>query len=151
MVQGRAYSVITDSFAVTAAKDILEIVAPADAVVSVSRIQVTQATQTASEALQVQVHRSAASGTGTAATANPLEVGDPAFGGSCEFNHTVDTTPGVILSFEGWNVLTPYILHFTPEEEIVISPSGVLVVRLDTSPGASMNMSVVAWFREIGG
>lgn len=150
MVLGRAYTVTMDAISISAAKDIVELAAPATMIASVSKIEVTQETQTSSEALAIQVHRSAATGTGTAVTARPTENGGPAAAVTAKVNHTVDTTPGNILYRGGWNVLTPFILHFTPEEEFTIPPSGFLVVRLEVAPGAAMTISATVHFREIG-
>lgn len=147
---GRGYTVTMDAVAVTAAQDLIEIVAPSDGVCIIDRVEVSQETQTSSEALAIQLHRSSASGTGTSATPRPIQAGDAAFGGTAEVDHSADTTPSVVLLRSGWNVLAPYIWHPTPEERIIVPPSGVFVVRLESAPGASMTMSAVVSFREIG-
>lgn len=151
---GRKYALSIASQAQTAAKTIMEIAAPADAIVTVERISIGQTSFDTSENLGTTVQRVTTTGTGTATTPRPLEVGDPAFGGTCETNSTIEPTydaNGILYEF-GWNVLSG--LLWTPaddDELIALSPSGLVGVNIDVAPSASMNFSYGATFREMGG
>lgn len=148
---GRMYSVIMDAVSVSAAKDLLRLSAPADAVVVIHEVTVSQEASETSEQVAIQLMRASTDGTGTAATAKQLESGDPAFGGSAVANLTVDTTAGDTLRREGANLLSGYKYLPTPEARPVISPSGRFVVRLEDAPAAARTMTVEVIFEEIGG
>ncbi len=152
---GRMYSVSNSVAGVTTAIDLLRISAPADAVIVVHKIIVTQETEfgdAASEQMDIQFHRGSTDGSGGATpTARPLEVGDAAFGGTVATGNTTQSTEGVILHVEAANVMAGFVYPPTPEERIVLSPSGRLIVELPTVPDDSIDFRVVAIFEEIGG
>ncbi len=148
---GRMYTVTMDAAAVTAAKDLMRISAPSDAVVILHEVKVTQDESESSEQLPIQIHRASTDGTGTAATARPLQEGDAAFGGAAVVNLTADATAGDIVWRESQNVLNGWHWLPTPEGRPVISPSGRMVIRLDAAPGASTKFTAVALVEEIGG
>jgi hypothetical protein len=151
---GRKYGLSIASQAQIAAKTLMEIAAPADAVVTVERISIGQTSFDTSENLGTTVQRVTTTGTGTATTPRPLEVGDAAFGGTCETNSTIEPTydaNGILYEF-GWNVLSG--LLWTPaddDELIALSPSALVGINLDVAPSASMNFSYGATIREMGG
>lgn len=148
---GRMYTVLMDAISVSAAKDLMRISAPSDAIVVLHEVKVTQDTIETSEQLPIQINRASTDGTGTGATARALEDGSQAFGGSAVVNLTADTTPGNILWREAQNILNGWHYLPTPESRPVISPSGRIVVRLDAAPDAGTTFSVVAVIEEIGG
>ncbi len=148
---GRLYSVLMDAVSVSAAKDLLRLSAPADAVVVVHEVTVSQEASETSEQVAIQLQRASTDGTGTSATPRPMEVGSTAFGGTAVVNLTADTTPGDILRREAANLLSGYKYLPTPETRPVISPSGRFVVRLEDAPAAARTMSVEVIFEEIGG
>lgn len=149
---GRMYTVVADAIAVAAADDLLRISAPSDAAVILHEVLVTQEAQETSEQLAVQIQRSSTDGTGTAVVPEQLELGDPVFGGTCSRTITVDTTiDGLPIWRSGQNVLNGWHYLPTPEGRPTISPSGRIVVRMDTAPAASMTVNTYALFEEIGG
>ena len=152
---GRMYSATFEEVAVTAVQDLFELVAPADSAVilhSVSISQSSDAGDAQSEMLNLLYHRGSTSGSlGTTVTPAPLNLGDAAFGGTCEANNTTQSTEGTILRAENFNVLAGYLWQPTPEERIVISPSGRLIIELQTTPADSLTMSGTIVFEEIGG
>ena len=151
---GRMYGVGIASQAQTAAKTLIEVAAPADSVVFIERVYITQTSFDTSENLGSTFQRITASGTGTATTPRPLQAGDAAYGGTVETNATIEPTydaNGVIAEL-GFNVLSG--LLWTPandDEVIVLSPSALVGVNLDVAPSASMNFSYGCTIREIGG
>lgn len=151
---GRMYGVGIASQAQTAAKTLIEVAAPADSVVFVERVYIKQTSFDTAEVLGSTFQRISASGTGTATTPRPMQVGDAAFGGTVETNATIEPTydaAGVLVE-EAFNVAVGLV--WTPgndDEVMVISPSALLGVNLDVAPSASMNFSYGCTLREIGG
>lgn len=150
-MSGRMYTVIMDAQSISTADDLMRISAPADACVVIHHVKITQDAGETSEQLPIQFQRSTTDGTGTAVTARPLSKGDAAFGGTAVVALTVDTTLDVILWREGQNVLNGWEWVATPEERIVISPSGRFVIRLDAAPAAALTFTITAVIEEIGG
>ena len=152
---GRMYTVSNSVAGVTTAIDLLRISAPSDAVVIVHKVLVTQETEfgdAASEQMDIQFHRGSTDGSGGASpTARPLEVGDTAFGGTVATGNGTQSTEGVILHAEAANVMAGFVWAPTPEERVVLSPSGRLIVELPTAPDDSIDFRVTAYFEEIGG
>ena len=148
---GRLYSALMDAVSVSAARDLLRLSAPADAVVVIHEVTVSQEASETSEQVAIQLMRASTDGTGTTATARALEAGDAAFGGTVVTNLTVDTTAGDILRREAANLLAGYRYLPTPETRPVISPSGRFVVRLEDAPAAAQTMTVEVILEEIGG
>jgi hypothetical protein len=151
---GQLYTVAIGSQAQTAAKTLIEIAAPSDAVVLVERIWLKQTSFDTSENLGVKVQRITTTGTGTATTPEPLQVGSAAFGGTVETNSTIEPTytASTEIIEDGFNVLSGYLWTPANDDEIlVISPSALLGFSLDVAPSASMNFSYGCTLREVGG
>jgi len=152
---GRMYSTVFEEVAVTAAQDLFEINAPADAVVVLHSCIVTQSSDAGDaedEQLSIIFHLGSTSGSGgSLPTEHPLELGSPAFGGTVEVNNTSQSTEGSILHAEAFNVRAGFYYRPTPEERIVISPSDRLIIELQTAPADSLTMSGTIIFEEIGG
>jgi hypothetical protein len=151
---GYVYHVELPSTAVTAAKTLVQIKAGA-AALELLEVRVSQITKTASELLEVQILRKTAAATVTSFT--PLKVGgsaDPAslaVGGTSATgnNASAEGTNGDIL-FKGiWNVLNgEYIYLPTPEDRIWVPQAGIIGIKLNTAPAASMNIICIAHFVE---
>jgi len=141
-----------DAISVTVAKDLMRISAASTRVCILHSVTITQDTSEVSEQLPFQIERVSTDGTGTTVTPEKLGgVGDAAFAGTSTVNLTVDATiTGVPLHREAVNMLNGWYYRPTPEERISIPPSGRLVLRLETAPGAALTMTVVAIVEEIG-
>jgi len=149
---GRMYSAVFEEVSVSAAQDLFEINAPSDASVVVHGCEISQSSDTDSEMLNILIHRASASGSGgSSVTASPLEVGDAAFGGTVEANNTSGGTEGTKIHAACFNVLNGWLWMPTPECRPVISPSGRLVIELQTAPGDALTMSGTVYFEEVGG
>jgi len=148
----RTYSVTMAGTSVSAAKDLFRLSAPSTGIVELIRWEGTQDTSETSEQLPWSLYRASTDGTGTSATARPFEVLDAAFSGTCVVNLSADTTksPTEALWRSGQNIGVGVLYHPVPEERIIIPPSGRLVGRLETAPGAAINISMTITFREIG-
>ena len=152
---GRMYSAVFEEIAVTAVQDLFEINAPSDAIVVLHGLEIAQSSDAGDsedEQLALLIHRGSTSGSGgSAPTARPMELGDAAFGGTVEANNTTQSTEGTHLHATAFNVRAGYFKEWTPETRIVISPSGRLIIELQTAPADSLTMSGTIYFEEIGG
>lgn len=155
MARGRMYSAVFEKVAVTAAQDLFELNAPADAVVIVHSVKITQDTEEGdaeAEQLSVLAHMGSTSGSGgSTPTPTPKQLGSPAFGGTVEANNTSQSTEGTFQDTEAWNVQIGLHWIFTPDEQIVISPSDRLIIELQDAPTDSITMSGTITFEELGG
>lgn len=154
----RMYTVQFNGVAVTAQQDFFEIVAPADAIVRIHEIglsQITEIGDAMEEGLSILMKSgSTTSGSGgTAPTAVPIEFGDAAFGGTCEVNNTTKATAGTIVTHQAWswNIRMPFQHIWTPEQWPKLSPSRRWTLELATTPLDSITMSGYVAFEEIGG
>lgn len=155
---GRIYSVQFNNVAVSAAQDLFEIVAPADAAVVLHSLIVGQSSDAGdAEAellrwLILRGHTTSGSG-GSSVTPVPLAAGDAAFGGTAEANNTTAATGGTPATVHAdvFNVALGIQYRPTPEERIIISPSQRLVVNLPGAPADALTMSGTAIIEEIGG
>jgi len=154
MATGRVFTVLMEDIGVTVAKDLFRISAPADGIVLIHEVSLTQSSDAGdaeSEQLPVQLQRSSTDGTGTSATPEKMQVGSGAFGGSAVTNLTVDTTQtAAALRKAAQNVMNGWHWLFTPETQIVVPPSGRFVVRLDAAPTDSLTMHGYVVIEEIG-
>lgn len=157
---GRYYSVSFSAVAVSAAQDLFELNAPANAgarirLHDVRLVQTSDVATSDSEVLRVSVLRYSSGSTsgsgGSAPTPAPLESGDPAATFTAEVNNTTTTTGGssVTLVEDGFNVLGggAFALSIPPDRR----PSAVngerLVIRL-TAPADALTMSGTAIVEE---
>jgi hypothetical protein len=149
------YSATFDQVGVTAAQDLFQLTAPADAVVRIHAVYISQSSDAgdaASEQLNILVHRGSTDGSGgSAPTPSPLQVGFPSAGTAIEANNTSQSTEGTNIHTDCFNVMAGWTWIPTPETRPVISPSGRLVVELQTAPSDSLTMSGTVVFEEIGG
>ena len=154
VIMGRMYAVVFEEVAATAAQDVFEINAPADAVVILHSVTITQSTDAGdseAEMLPILFHLGSTSGSGgSAPTASPLEVGTVAFGGTVEVNNTSQSTEGVFMHAEAFNIQAGFYYRPTPEERIIIAPSDRLIIELQAAPTDSINLNGVAIIEEFG-
>ncbi len=152
---GRIYSASFEEVAVTAAQDLFEVVAPADASVIIHSVTITQSTDAGdaqAEMLPILIHRGTATGSGgSSVTASPLQVGDAAFGGTVEANNTSQSVEGTFLHAEAFNVQIGFYFLPPPEDRPVVSPSALFIVELQAAPDDSITVNGTVVFEEIGG
>ncbi len=152
---GRIYSATFEEVSVSAIQDLFELVAPTDLSVAVHGLVLSQSSDAGdseSEQLNILVHRATTSGSaGSTPTPAPLAVGDVASTVTVEANNTTQGTEGTIIHSECFNVMAGLQIWLPPECRWIISPSGRLVVELQTAPGDAITMSGTIYFEEIGG
>lgn len=157
---GRFYAVNFSAVAVSAAQDLFELNAPANAAArirlhSLSLIQTSDVAAADSEVLRVSVKRSSSASTsgsgGSAPTPTPLESGDPAATFTAEVNNTTQVTGGttVVLCEDGFNVLSgwQWSLPIPPDRRPSAINGERLVVSL-TAPADALTMSGTAIVEE---
>lgn len=153
MRKGYTYYVEMPSTAITTAKTLLQIKAGA-AALQILGVYISQVTKTTSEMLEYQLLRKSAAATVTSQTPLKLNPGDPAslaVGGtsSTGYNASAEGTNSDIIHKVHWNVLNGYDLYLPiPEGRIHVPQGGILGVKLNTAPAASMNLIVGVQFEE---
>lgn len=159
---GRIYTAQFTDVAVTAQQDLFELLAPTDGIVLVHDIHISQVSEVKDaeeEGLTLKMVRGVGTVTsgsgGTTPTAQPIQDGDTAFGGTVEANNTTKMVVGTgtleQLAAWAWNVRMPFEKIFTPETRPVISPGNRLTLELATTPADSITMSGTITFEEVGG
>ena len=148
---GRIYVASGDLASWTTAGDIVELIAPSDAVVVVHSLYLKQSTTETDDTCSLLFSRVGTSGSGGGAiTARPMEVGDAAFGGTIEEGNTTDSTGNTVLHNWSFSTLAGFEKIWTPETRPVLSPSGAVVL----STGDDLTSLTLEWgieFEEIGG
>jgi len=154
-MKGLVYTASFDGIAKTAAGDFIEIAAPADAAVVLIGGHLGQSLDfgdAAAEMLRISLARAATSGSGgTTATARPHQVGFPASGSVCETNNTTPAGTKTIVKPFTFNIQAGWDYIPIPEDWLYLSPSGILVLDLISTPADSLTFSGWLTFMEIGG
>ena len=153
---GRKYTASFDNIVVSAAQDVFEINAPADAIVDVLAAYLGQSSDygdSEAEGLRVTIEKSTGlTGSGGAAvTPETHEGGDSAFGGTVERNNTTRATTRAIKHEDVFNIQVGWEYRPTFEERITISPGARLLISLPGAPNDPVNMSGSVVLEERGG
>jgi len=154
MAKGYIYHVRLSQTAITAAKTLIQIKAGA-APIDILEARVYQITKTSSELLTLQWLRKSAAATVTSFTPLKLNPADPAalaVGGTSATgtNATAEGTDTDIVFEDVWNVLNGSWIYLpTPEDRIRIPQAGILGLKLNTAPAASMTLGAFIHFEEV--
>lgn len=159
MSLGMMYSAVFSGVAVTAQQDFFELLAPADAVVVIHHIQLSQSSDVgdaAEEGLSILLKRAIGSTSGTGGstpTPSKMQTGFAAAGSVVEANNTTKLSAGTTTTLfaDVWNVRAPWVWLPTPECRIVLSPSERFTVELGTTPADSLTCNGTIVFEELGG
>jgi hypothetical protein len=139
----------------TAAQDLFELVAPTDMSVAIHGLILSQSSDAGdseSEQINILIHRGTTSGSaGSTPTPAPMHVGDAASTVTVEANNTTQGTEGTILHSECFNVMAGLQIWWTPETRPIISPSGRIIVEMQSTLADAVTMSGTIYFEEIGG
>ena len=131
--------------------DLFEIVAPTNAIVELIKIIITQGSDVDSEQLTFSISRTDAAGSGgTAIIPTPTEVGFGAYTGTVHRGRTPAGTKTALWA-EAQNILNGWVWPPTPLENIVISPSGILCITLESTPADVLSMHGTIVFVVKGG
>jgi len=147
----KVYTVRMAPTSQAAAKTLVTVTAPATTILVLLRAWVAQKTLTASELMRILLQRASAAGTSTAVTPEKHQPSDSVFGGVAGVNHTVEPTyTGIPFNNEQVNVLNGFVWVPMPEERIIVPPSGIIGLRLDTAPSGASDFTAGLVFGEIG-
>lgn len=144
----RTYALI-DSRAVSTAITVLELTAPSTMALEITRAWMTQYSSATSAQMDVVLLRKAATITGTSITPVPLSPGLAATSATAKRTATAEGTDGDILAGDGVNVLTGWLWLPTPEERIIVPPSGRIAIKCPSAP-PSATYRYGMYYREIG-
>lgn len=155
---GQVFTAQFSGVAATAQQDLFEIVAPADAIVVIHDIDLSQ-TSEVGDAQEEQLLVLAKSGAttsgsgGSTVTPVPVMFDGTAFQGTVEANNTAKATTGTIVTHHAWAWPVRVGLQkiFTPETRPIISPGRRWTLELATTPGDSITINGTITFAVIGG
>jgi len=142
----RIYSVSMNNVAVTGAITLVQLKAGTASILRILRAWVSQSNLTSSAEQRVQILRKSGAATVTSFTPLLVDPGDAASNmvsstSGTGTNASAEGTDGDILVADNFNVLTGWLWIPTPEERIIIPPSGILGLKLPTAPASSMTTS----------
>ncbi|EFK96683.1 hypothetical protein LDC_1287 [sediment metagenome] len=146
------YTVPFDNLSVTndSDQDIFQITAPADAAVKLVGFEFYSATTTDERVRLRLVRRSTAGSGGAGAVEVPATGTSAAVGTAVVQLNTTPGTIGDILLAWYWSQLSPLTYAPIPEGMIVIPPSGILALNLETAVASTRNWSGWLKFAELG-
>lgn len=148
------YQVRIAQTAQTAAKTLIQIKAGSSAALEILFARVYQITKTTSELLNMQLLRKSAAATVTTFTPLKFDPNDPASaaaGGTSATgtNASAEGTDGDVLVDGMWNVLNGEWIHMpVPEERIWVPAAGIVALKLNTAPLASMTIGAEIHYAE---
>lgn len=151
----RVYSVRMIKVAVTGAITLLQIKAGATTTLKMMRAWCSQSNQTSSVMQDIVILRKSVAATVTSFIPLLLDPGDAAsaaIGGTSATgtNASGEGTDGDELVPDNFNVLNGWLWVPTPEERIIVPPSGIIGLKFPTAPGSSMTVSAGFLFGEEG-
>jgi hypothetical protein len=150
---GFVYTVRLAPTALTTAKTLIQIKA-GNAAIELLGAKIYQVTKTTSELLAIQILRKSAAATVTAFTPLKVSPANPsslAVGGTTAtgVTATAEGTDGDILEEDVWNVINGSWSYLPiPEQRIWVPASGIVGLKLNTAPAASMSVGAVIYFIE---
>ena len=153
MAVGRVYSVGFDALSVTndSSQDIWELVNGAGVSCVLLGFELYSATTSDERVRLTLLRRSSTGSGGSAATENPLDGGNTVTAAAA-VNTLVTTqgSAGAVLAAYQWSQLSPLIYLPTPEEQIIIPPSGRIALALGTAVATTRTWSGSLRWMEIG-
>lgn len=134
----RVYSIEHPNIAITSAvQSLIDFTAAATFTNTILRAWCGQKTNTTSAQQDIQIRRNSTTGTNvTAPTANPLETGMPAFGGTVRGLCTTEGTPGTVMYPDSFNWVNGWIFLATQFDQIMVPGGGICCLRTPTAPAA---------------
>lgn len=137
------YMATMEDVSVSAAKQLLRVSAPSDAVLWVLAAGVSNTDREADEMLGVKVLRVSTDGTGTSETPLAYNEESPAFPGTAVKDLSADGTAGDLLLADSFHIKNGWRFFWTPDTRPRVAPSGRIALRLDDAPGAATVLN--AW------
>lgn len=138
-----------DATVVSTARTLIQINAPATAVLEILRMWVTQTLSETSTQEEIQILRTSTAGTGTSFTPILVSTGTSAAGATATNNHTAEGTAGDSIIREGFNIINGWYYLPIPEERIFVAPSARIALKFPVAPASATFTAGIVW-SEIG-
>lgn len=153
----RVYEVSLNNTSVSTAITLVQLKAGSASILRILRAWCSQSNLTSSAQQAIEIVRKSAAATVTAFGA-PLK-NDPGDAASNMVSSTTGTgtvgtaegTDGDILYRDNFSVLNGWLWVPTPEERIIVGPSGIIALKFPVAPGAAMTLSAGFIVGEEGG
>ena len=135
----RIYSVRMDRVAISAAVTLVQLKTGTASTLRILRAWVSQHSMSSSAMQSVQILRKSAAATVTSFTPLLIDPGDAASNmvsstSGTGYNASAEGTDGDILVTDNFNVLNGWLWVPTPEERIIVAPSGILALKFPDAP-----------------
>lgn len=149
------YSVTFNAVAATTTQDLVEVTAPSSRRIRICGWEIGQSTESgdaADEALRLELitgHTTSGSG-GSSFTPLAVDGGNPAALASAEINNSTIASSGTaaVRHSTAFNVRAGHIWLPPPELRIVVATSGIVVLRMNSTPADSISFSGTLYFEE---
>jgi len=129
------YETHGDAQTVSTGITLLEVDAPATAVLKVLRAYVDQSSVTTSTTSRIRLLRKTASVTGTATPPTPSPLDASAASGCTTFwIATVEGTDGTVIKEDGFNYLNGWLWVPGDREAVIVPPSGRIALKFPAGP-----------------
>lgn len=138
-----------DATVISTAITLIQLNAPATAVLEILKAWVTQTLSEVSTQEEIQILRTTTAGTGTSFTPILISPGSAAAGATVTTNHSAEGTAGDSVIREGFNILNGWYYIPIPDERIYVAPSGRLALKFPAAPASATWSAGIIW-REIG-
>jgi hypothetical protein len=140
------YAYHMDAQAVSTAITILEVAAPATAVLRLIRAWCSQSNSTTSAMNTIEIVRKTATITGAATPPSVIPLdGSAASGVTQKWKATAEGTDGNIVYADAFNVLNGWLWLPVPEERIIVPPSGIIALKFPSAPASANYTAGLLW------
>lgn len=149
----RQFNIVFEKVAVSAAQDLIEIVAPSytGAELRLINLRISQDSDegdSEAEMLNVLIHKGSTSGSGgSSVTPRPLNHSH-AFTGTAEINNTTQSTEGEKLWSESFNIMAGLdnFWEKASRDEVNVKAGERLIIELQDAPSDALTMTVTCKF-----
>jgi len=130
------YSVHGDAQTIATAITILEITAPATAILQIRRVWVGQSSATTDALARIRILRKTATITGTASPPTPAPLGAAAASGcTVKWVATGEGTDGTVIIEEAFHIKSGFLWQpANDREQIIVPPSGIIALKFPAAP-----------------
>jgi hypothetical protein len=152
----RVYEVSMNNVAVTGAITLVQLKAGTASILRILRAWCSQSNLTASAQQTIEIVRKSAAATVTSFTPLLNDPGDKASNmvsgvSATGTNASAEGSDGDILYRDNFSVLNGWLWVPTPEERIIVGPSGIIGLKFPIAPASSMTTSAGFIVGEEGG
>lgn len=155
---GRMYTAVFQAVAVTAAQDLISLLATASVRIRLYAVYLGQSTDfgdAAEEQLRIRIRRGMTTVGSGGTTATPVDYRNSgtAAVSTARINDTTAASAGTITEVheETWNVRSPFIWLPTPEMRPVCDVSTRIAINTPSTPADSLTISGTVYFEEMVG